>query len=103
MVDLILGDVALAWPRTRGRAAARCATGCGTGATAKATACARRPSAPPALAGGRADRLRVVGAGSRALLREWAAAGVDAAAGWEAGPGAPADAAEMPWLGAVLA
>ena len=57
-----------------------------------------------ALAGGPAETIRVVGAGSRALLRSWAGSGVFAAPGWEAdGKGLPADAAELPWLGAVLA
>jgi hypothetical protein len=56
-----------------------------------------------ALAGAPPAAVRIVGAGSRALLREWSAAGLAAAAGWEAGRGAPQDAAEVPWLGAVLA
>ena len=103
VVDVILGDVALVLAAHRGGELLalrhrlrdrRDGEGDRLRAEAERTA---------ALAGGRADRLRVVGAGSRALLREWTAAGVDAAAGWDAGPGAPADAAEMPWLGAVMA
>jgi hypothetical protein len=57
-----------------------------------------------ALAGAPMGRLRVVGTGARALLRQWTAAGLPATAGWEAeGPGVPHDAAELPWLGALLA
>ena len=57
-----------------------------------------------ALAGEPMARLRVVGTGARALLRQWTAAGLPAAAGWEAeGAGALHDAAELPWLGALLA
>ena len=58
-----------------------------------------------ALAGAPLGRLRVVGAGARALLREWTASGLAASAGWEAVEGAamPHDAAEIPWLGALLA
>ena len=55
------------------------------------------------IAGGPLGRVRVVGAGSRALVREWSAAGLAAEAGWQAeGRGVPHDAAELPWLGAVL-
>lgn len=57
-----------------------------------------------ALAGAPVGRLRVVGTGARALLREWTAAGLPATVGWEAeGAGVPHDAAELPWLGALLA
>jgi hypothetical protein len=57
-----------------------------------------------ALAGIPMGRLRVVGSGARALLREWSAAGLPATAGWETeGVGLPHDAAELPWLGALLA
>jgi hypothetical protein len=57
-----------------------------------------------ALAGAPVGRLRVVGTGARALLRQWAAAGLPAAAGWDAeGAGPHHDAAELPWLGALLA
>jgi hypothetical protein len=57
-----------------------------------------------ALAGAPMGRLRVVGTGARALLRQWTAAGLPATAGWEAeGAGVPQDAAEVPWLGALLA
>ena len=57
-----------------------------------------------ARAGAPMGRLRVVGAGARALLREWKSAGLPATAGWEAeGAGVPHDAAEVPWLGALLA
>lgn len=103
VVDLILGDVALAVAahrrgdllalrhRLRDR---RDGEGDRLRAEVERTA---------GLAGGRADRVRIAGAGSRALLRDWAAAGLAAEAAWEAGPGAPHDAAEMPWLGAVLA
>jgi hypothetical protein len=56
------------------------------------------------LAGGSAGRVRVAGAGARALVREWSADGLPAASGWETeGPGVPSDAAELPWLGAALA
>ena len=56
------------------------------------------------LGGARMGRLRVVGTGARSLLREWTAAGLTATAGWEAeGAGVPRDAAELPWLGALLA
>jgi len=57
-----------------------------------------------ALAGGEMERIRVVGTGAGSLLREWSAAGLAATAGWEGdGPGVPRDAAELPWLGALLA
>jgi hypothetical protein len=57
------------------------------------------------LAGQTLGRLRVVGAGARGLIREWSAAGLDAGRGWfeEEGNGLPPDAAEVPWLGALLA
>jgi hypothetical protein len=57
-----------------------------------------------ALAGGGTAKIRVVGSGAQALLREWTAAGLSVTAGWESeGAGAPRDAAELPWLGALLA
>jgi hypothetical protein len=57
-----------------------------------------------AQAGAPLGRLRVVGTGARALIREWSAAGLDAGRGWLAdGDGLPPDAAEIPWLGALLA
>ena len=57
-----------------------------------------------ALAGGEMDKVRVVGSGAASLLREWSAAGLAAAPGWEGeGAGVPRDAAELPWLGALLA
>lgn len=57
-----------------------------------------------ALAGGPLDSVRVVGSGAESLLREWKAAGLAATAGWEGeGSGVPRDAAELPWLGALLA
>jgi hypothetical protein len=56
-----------------------------------------------ALAGGVPSAVRIVGSGSRALRRDWIAAAPAAAPAWEAGRGAPVEAAEAPWLGAVLA
>jgi hypothetical protein len=104
VVDLVLGDVALAIAAHRGGVPLvvrqrlrdrRDGEGERLRAEAERTA---------ALAGAAADRVRVVGSGSRALVREWSAAGVAAAAGWEAdGPGVPTGAAELPWLGAALA
>ena len=57
-----------------------------------------------ARAGAPVGRLRVVGTGARALLRQWTAAGLPAVPGWDAEiAGVPRDAAELPWLGALLA
>lgn len=57
-----------------------------------------------ALAGGEMEKIRVVGSGARTLLREWTAAGLAVTAGWDGeGAGAPRDAVELPWLGALLA
>ena len=104
VVDLVLGDVALALAahragvpfavrhRLRDR---RDGEGDRLRAEVERTA---------ALAGGKPERVRVVGAGSRALVRDWAGSGLAAAPGWDAdGPGVPSDAAELPWLGAALA
>lgn len=56
-----------------------------------------------ALAGGEMDRVRVVGTGAGSLVREWSAEGLAASPGWEGeGRGVPRDAAELPWLGALL-
>ena len=56
------------------------------------------------LAGQPLGRLRVVGSGARALIREWSAAGLDAGRGWcEEENGLPHDATEIPWLGALIA
>jgi hypothetical protein len=58
-----------------------------------------------ALAGGAApERVRVVGAGALALVRDLQAAGVRAQAGWPApSAGVPAEGAELAWLGSLLA
>lgn len=57
-----------------------------------------------ALAGGSMDRIRVVGSGAETLLRDWGSAGLRATAAWAGdGAGVPRDAAELPWLGALLA
>jgi hypothetical protein len=51
-----------------------------------------------------AARIRVVGAGALALVREMQAAGARAQAGWRVqGEGVPAEGAELAWLGAALA
>jgi hypothetical protein len=102
-VDLILGDVALVLAAHRGGELLALRHRLRDRRDGEADRLRAEAERTAGLAGGSADRLRVVGAGSRALLREWAAAGVSAAAGWEAAPGAPADAAELPWLGAVMA
>jgi hypothetical protein len=104
VLDVILGDVAFAMAAhrhgvlsvLRHRRRDRC-----FGEPERLHAEAERTAA---LAGAPVGRLRVVGTGARALLREWTAAGVPAIAGWEAeGAGVPHDATELPWLGALLA
>ena len=51
-----------------------------------------------------AARIRVVGAGALALVRDLQAAGAPAQAGWRVqGEGVPAEGAELAWLGAALA
>jgi hypothetical protein len=51
-----------------------------------------------------AARIRVVGAGALALVRELQAAGAPAEAGWRVqGEGVAADGTELAWLGAALA
>ena len=49
------------------------------------------------------ERVRAVGTDAATILRDWRVNGLRAEAGWEAGAGIPPDAAEMPWLGAVMA
>ena len=103
VVDLILGDVAFAAAAHRRGALAALRHRLRDRRDGEGDRLRAEVERTAALAGGRADLVRVVGAGSRALLREWASAGVAASAGWEAESGVPGDAADVPWLGAVLA
>jgi len=105
VLDVILGDVAYAMAAHRG----------GVLSVLRHRRRDRRDGEPErlhaeaertaALAGAPMGRLRVVGTGARSLLRAWTAEGWAATAGWEAaeGAGVPRDAAELPWLGALLA
>ena len=103
VVDVILGDTALAMAAHRGRELAVLRHRLRDRRDGEAGRLRAEVERTAALAGGALGKVRVVGAGSRALLRDWTSAGLAAAAGWEAGNGAPPDAAEVPWLGAVLA
>lgn len=105
VVDLVLGDAAVSLACRRG------------GAVGVVRNRRRDPSSGEwrrlhaeadrtAILGGEAPgaRMRVVGAGALALVRDMQAAGAPAEAGWHvAGEGVPADGVELAWLGAALA
>jgi hypothetical protein len=105
VLDLILGDAAFTMAAHRGGVLGALRHRLRDRRDGEAGRLRAEAHRTAALAGGSAERLRVVGAGARALLRDWAASGVAASAGWDAVEGAamPHDAAEIPWLGALLA
>ena len=105
MLDVILGDAAYAMAAHRDGVLAALRHRRRDRRDGEAERLRAEAERTVALAGGGAmERLRVVGTGAGSLLREWAAAGVAASAGWETeGAGVPRDAAELPWLGALLA
>ena len=104
VVDLVLGDVAFSLAAHRDGVLAALRHRRRDRRDGEAQRLRLEAERTAELAGAPIGRLRVVGAGSRALVREWAGAGLPAGLGWQAdGDGVPADAAELPWLGAVLA
>lgn len=104
VLDLILGDAAYAMAAHRDGVLAALRHRRRDRRDGEADRLRAEAERTAALAGGDLERLRVVGTGAPAVLREWTAAGLAATAGWEAeGAGVPRDAAELPWLGALLA
>jgi hypothetical protein len=104
-VDVVLGDCAVSLAARAGgevRAVRNRRRDTSGGEWRRLRAEAERTAA---LAGApSAPRLRVVGVGALALVRDLQDAGARAQAGWRvAGEGVPAGGAELAWLGAVLA
>jgi hypothetical protein len=104
-VDVILGDAAVTLAAHAGGQLRACRTRWrvpGAGEPSWLAAEARR-TAGLAGAGGE-PRLRVVGPGASALVHAWTAAGLAAAPGWVLeGQGLPLAAAELSWLGGMVA
>ena len=103
VVDVILGDTAFAVAAHRDGellALRHRLRDSGEGEADRLRAEAERTAG---LAGGTPSAIRIVGAGSRALRRDWMSGGRAEAAAWEAMRGAPQEVVEAPWLGAVLA
>ena len=104
VLDVILGDVAYAMAAHRDGVLAALRHRLRDRRDGEAERLRAEAERTAALAGAPLGRVRVVGTGARALIREWSAAGLDAGRGWRAdGDGLPHDAAEIPWLGALLA
>jgi hypothetical protein len=105
VVDLVLGDAAVSMAARRGGAVSvvrnrRRDRSAGEWRRLRAEA------DRTAVLGGEAaaTRIRMVGTGALALVRDMQAAGAAAEAGWRVqGEGVPAEGAELAWLGAALA
>jgi hypothetical protein len=105
VVDLVLGDAAVSLACRRGgevRAVRNRRRDASAGEWRRLRAEADRTAAVAGEAA--AGRIRVVGSGALAIVREMRAAGAPAEAGWRiAGERVPADGAELAWLGAAVA
>jgi len=105
VVDLVLGDAAVSMAARRG-GAVTVVRNRRRDRSAGEWRRLRAEADRTAVLGGEAaaTRIRMVGTGTLALVRDMQAAGAAAEAGWRVqGEGVPAEGAELAWLGAALA
>jgi hypothetical protein len=105
VVDLVLGDVAVSLAARTGGAVNAVRNRRRDRSAGEWRRLRAEADRTAALGGETAlTRIRVVGAGAVALVRDLRAAGAQAEAGWRVhGEGVPAEGAELAWLGAALA